>query len=167
MKCLFLVMLKKSFPPLISTSTHTLILGSLPGDKSLAQQEYYAHPQNRFWKIIKHLCQAPEVTQYTDKVSLLHRNGIGLWDVCAEASRPGSMDLAIKDESPNRITELLEEYPSITKVIFNGQKAHNLYLKHFMKKKGVRYLCLPSTSPANAKTNLENLIEQWRIIISN
>lgn len=160
-------MLKKSFLPLINGKTKTLILGSLPGDRSLKQNEYYAHPQNRFWKVIRHLFNSPDVTNYTDKINLLLDHGIGLWDVCAEAARPGSMDLAIKDESPNQIMALLQENPTIEQVVFNGQKAYNLYLKYFEKKEDIIYVCLPSTSPANAKTNLEKLIEHWRMIISD
>lgn len=160
-------MLKRSFLPIVNANTKTLILGSLPGDRSLEQNEYYAHPQNRFWKVIRHLYNSPNTTDYIDKVNLLLDNGIGLWDVCAEASRPGSMDLAIKDEHPNPIIALLEENPAIKLVVFNGQKAYNLYLKYFEKKENVQYLCLPSTSPANAKTNLEQLITHWRTIISD
>lgn len=160
-------MLKRSFLPIVNANTKTLILGSLPGDRSLEQNEYYAHPQNRFWKVIRHLYNSPNTTDYIDKVNLLLDNGIGLWDVCAEASRPGSMDLAIKDEHPNPIIALLEANPAIKLVVFNGQKAYNLYLKYFEKKENVRYLCLPSTSPANAKTNLEQLITHWCTIISD
>ena len=160
-------MLKKSFLPLVNTHTTTLILGSLPGDRSLEQNEYYAHPQNRFWKVMRQLYNRPHATDYSEKVNLLLENGIGLWDVCAEASRPGSMDLAIKDESPNPIIALLDANPTINRVVFNGQKAYNLYLKHFEKRDHVTYICLPSTSPANAKTNLEKLIAHWRILISD
>ncbi|MNN38629.1 hypothetical protein D3C81_1526350 [compost metagenome] len=77
------------------------------------------------------------------------------------------MDLAIKDESPNPIIALLEANPAIKLVVFNGQKAHKLYLKYFKKKENITYICLPSTSPANAKTNLEKLIVHWRAIISD
>lgn len=160
-------MLKRSFLPLVNANTKTLILGSLPGDRSLEQNEYYAHPQNRFWKVIRHLYNNPDTTSYVDKVNLLLDNGIGLWDVCAEASRPGSMDLAIKDESPNPIIALLEVNPGIKLVVFNGQKAYKLYAKYFEEKENIRYLCLPSTSPANAKTNLEQLVTHWRTIISD
>ncbi|KKO90406.1 MULTISPECIES: DNA-deoxyinosine glycosylase [Sphingobacterium] len=160
-------MRKKSFLPLVNSATETLILGSLPGDKSLAENEYYAHPQNRFWKVIKYLFNVPEKTGYKENVELLLENNIGLWDVCAEASRPGSMDLAIQNEVPNPIDELLQTYPAITQIIFNGQKAYSLYLKHFSKREDIKYRCLPSTSPANAKSNLENLIQHWRIIISD
>ncbi|MDR6736040.1 hypoxanthine-DNA glycosylase [Sphingobacterium sp. 2149] len=167
LKLLFLVMLKRSFQPIVSSTTQILILGSLPGDKSLVENEYYAHPQNRFWKVIKYLFNAPEPISYTERIGILLRNNIGFWDVCAEASRPGSMDLAIQNERPNAIAELLETHTSIKHIIFNGQKAYSLYLKHFEKKAGIIYSCLPSTSPANAKSNLEDLIEHWRIIISD
>lgn len=160
-------MLKKSFLPIVNCTTQILILGSLPGDKSLAENEYYAHPQNRFWKVIEYLFNAQQRISYTERINILLRNHIGLWDVCAEASRPGSMDLAIQDERPNPIAELLETHNSIKHIIFNGQKAYSLYLKHFDKKEGIIYSCLPSTSPANAKSNLENLIAHWRIIISD
>jgi hypoxanthine-DNA glycosylase len=160
-------MFKKSFPPIINSFSQTLILGSLPGDRSIAQNEYYAHPQNRFWKVISHLYNRPEASSYTEKINLLLDNRIGLWDVCAEALRPGSMDLAIKDEIPNPIEALLQEYPAVRQIAFNGQKARNLYERYFEKKESISYICLPSTSPANAKMNLENLIHHWRIITSD
>lgn len=160
-------MLKKSFSPIVNSSTKVLVLGSLPGDTSLAENEYYAHPQNRFWKVMRHLFDRPDAVDYTDKIQLLLDNGIGLWDVCAQASRPGSMDLAIKGERPNAITTLLNQYPAIRRIVFNGQKAYHLYLRHFEKRADISYVCLPSTSPANAKINLENLVVHWRIIASD
>lgn len=160
-------MLKRSFLPIADNFTRTLILGSLPGDKSILQNEYYAHPQNRFWKVIRQLFNQPHASSYDEKINLLIQHQIGLWDVCAEAVRTGSMDLAIKDEQPNQIDDFLDEHPGIAQIVFNGQKAQHLYLRHFKKKAGIKYICLPSTSPANAKTDLANLVRHWRIIISD
>lgn len=160
-------MLKRSFSPIADDFTKTLILGSLPGDKSIQQNEYYAHPQNRFWKVIRQLFDRPNAFSYEEKINLLIQNRIGLWDVCADALRSGSMDLAIKDEHPNEIYDFLNKHPGIKQIVFNGQKAQHLYLRHFKKKEGINYVCLPSTSPANAKTDLANLVRHWRIIISD
>lgn len=157
-------MVKQSFPPVLPTLPRILILGSLPGDLSLAQQQYYAHPQNRFWKVLFRLFEKDFSPDYDARIRLLHTHGIALWDVCASAIRPGSMDTAITDVIPNAIDRLLTENPSIQSVFFNGQKAQKLFDKHFHKEEHLHYITLPSTSPANAQFSLDRLIQHWQII---
>src|SRR5690606_10655260 len=92
---------KTSFPPISDADTEILILGSLPGDLSLKVGEYFAHPRNRFWKIIAAITNEALPQTYPEKLELLHRNRIGLWNVLHKASRKGSLDSAISDEIPN------------------------------------------------------------------
>lgn len=157
-------MLKQSFPPIVSPSPRTLILGSLPGDLSLLQQEYYAHPQNRFWKVIFRLFEKDYNINYHNRTQLILEHQLALWDICQSAVRRGSMDTDIREALPNRIDELLESKPSILTIVFNGKKTEQLYKKHFPYWQHIQYHTLPSTSPANAQFTLEKLVEAWRVI---
>lgn len=157
-------MLKQSFAPIIPSQPRILILGSLPGDLSIAKNQYYTHPQNRFWKVLFAFFEQEFTTNYSEKIALLHQQQIALWDVCATAIRPGSMDSDISEVIPNSINQLLEEHPSITTVIFNGQKAQKLFDKYFDKQQNINYTTLPSTSPANAQFSLDKLLHHWGII---
>ena len=156
-------MIKSSFQPVIPTSAKLLILGSLPGDKSLLANQYYAHPQNRFWKLLFTLFDKEYTINYAERLAFLHEHQIALWDVCASAIRPGSMDHAIEEEIPNPINKLIVEQ-QITSVFFNGQKASKLYTKFFPALPSVAYTTLPSTSPANASFTLEKLLREWEVI---
>lgn len=157
-------MFKKSFAPIVPPRSKVLLLGSLPGDRSLQENQYYAHPQNRFWKILALLLGATPPLDYTHRIALLHKYHIALWDVCEVAIRKGSMDTDILQERPNQIAHLLRENPSIHTVCFNGQKAQKLYDKYFERTDGIQYIALPSTSPANATFNQERLLAAWSII---
>jgi hypoxanthine-DNA glycosylase len=157
-------MFKQSFAPITPNQPRILILGSLPGDLSIAKDQYYAHPQNRFWKVLFQLFGQEFTTDYSERIKLLHEQQLALWDVCESAVRPGSMDTAISEVIPNAIPQLLAENPTITRVIFNGQKAQKLFDKYFKKKENLTYITLPSTSPANAQFTLERLLLLWQII---
>ncbi len=157
--------IKSSFPPIIASSARLLILGSLPGDLSIQQQQYYGHPQNRFWKLMYHLFAKNFSTDYSDRKQLLIENQIALWDVCASAIRPGSMDSAISSVQANDLPALLQAYPTIKHVFFNGQKALALHDKLLKRAEGINYVGLPSTSPANARFNLALLSEHWKQIL--
>ena len=157
-------MLKQSFAPIVPSQPKILILGSLPGDLSIAKDQYYAHPQNRFWKVLYALFEQEFTSVYSKRISLLHQHQIALWDVCASAIRPGSMDTHISEVIPNTIPQLLAEQQTITKVIFNGQKAQKLFDKYFKKQENISYITLPSTSPANAQSSLDKLLLCWEII---
>src|SRR3569832_790380 len=82
----------RCFPPIAGREAHTLILGSLPGRKSLEAQQYYAHPQNAFWKLMARIFDFDPALSYTERTRVLQRHGIALWDVFAAAERPGSLD---------------------------------------------------------------------------
>lgn len=160
-----------SFAPVIHKSAATLILGSMPGIKSLQAAEYYAHPQNRFWPLMAALCHRSEAPEtYEKRLAMLCENGFALWDVLGSCQRTGSLDSAITAETPNAIDELLIAHPHIRRVAFNGSKAFLSYRKHFsafMKETSVEYIQLPSTSPANARWRLPDLITYWQSHLLN
>jgi hypoxanthine-DNA glycosylase len=159
-------MLKQSFLPIYHENAKFLILGSLPGDKSLEEQQYYAHPQNRFWKLLFTIMNKPFEHGYKERIQLLEDHQIALWDTCASATRMGSMDNAILEEVPNDIMGLLTNIPSIRTIIFNGKKAHELYDKYHTRVPDIAYHSLPSTSPANAQFSFERLEAAWSILKS-
>ena len=155
-------MMKQSFLPILSNEPRILILGSLPGDLSIKKNQYYAHPQNKFWKILFAIYNESFSENYEFRQQLTLNNHLALWDVAHSAIRKGSMDVEMKDEKPNKIDELLTEYPTIEKVLFNGKKAEQLFFKNFEQKTHINYISLPSTSPANAQYSLDRLIEIWK-----
>ncbi|WP_256731421.1 DNA-deoxyinosine glycosylase [Sphingomonas sp. dw_22] len=142
-------MRKHSFPPVVDPDVRLLVLGSLPGERSLAEQRYYAHPQNQFWRLIspaagRDLASLP----YDDRLAALLGAHIGLWDVVASATRPGSTDAAIRDIEGHNIAALAATLPRLRAIAFNGGTA----LRHGLKQlgpAGARYaiVALPSSSP--------------------
>ncbi|MGV0965537.1 DNA-deoxyinosine glycosylase [Empedobacter falsenii] len=153
---------KQSFTAIISEQPKILILGSLPGDLSLEVNQYYGHPRNRFWKMIFEIFETEFSEDYEVRKQLILQNKLALWDVVHSAYRKGSMDVDMKNVSPNQIDELLNKHPTIEKIIFNGKKAEQLFWKYFDEKTSIEYISLPSTSPANAQFSYERLIEFWK-----
>ncbi len=153
-------------PSINQTCTH-LILGSMPSIASLKMQQYYAHPQNRFWPLMARILEglpAPPAV-YEERLSLLLRHHIALWDSMASCDRNGSLDSSIKNENGNDFTTLLEQYPAIRTICFNGGKAFQCFKKYnkdLLCLPSIRFCRLPSTSPANAKWSLEMLEREWR-----
>lgn len=156
--------IKHSFAPIITKNASILILGSIPGDKSIAENEYYAHPRNRFWNLLARLTGNEPADKYTEKIKILTENGISLWDVAGRAVRKGSMDSSIKEYAVNDIDGLLTGNPSIKIVIFNGKTAERFYDSNFSRRSNIKYRTMPSTSPANAAYNMERLADKWKII---
>ena len=155
----------QSFLPSINEKSEILILGSIPGVKSLCEQQYYAHPQNRFWKIMEKICNADNLSNlcYENKLQILLKNKIALWDVIQTCERNGSLDSNIQNEIPNNITELLEKFPNIKCICLNGNKAYLAFKKYFLKLlKNYQCYKLPSTSPANARYKLNDLYQEWQ-----
>jgi double-stranded uracil-DNA glycosylase len=161
----------RCFPPIALRDAHTLVLGSLPGRKSLEMQQYYAHPQNSFWRIIVRLFGVAGVPPYEERINILHRHGIALWDVLAAAERPGSLDSSIVDASAqaNDFRAFFRAHPRIRRVFFNGRKAEQLYQRVVLPTLGaafpqLRYEALPSTSPAHAGMTFARKLARWRVI---
>lgn len=152
----------RSFPPVIAADSKVLILGSMPGKKSLAMQQYYAHPQNRFWKLMAALFKEKLPVEYSDKLALLRKNRVALWDVLGYCEREGSLDSDIRNEQPNDILNLLQNYPQLEAVFCNGGKAGRALKKYFATSLKIPVYYMHSTSPANARMNLAALQEEWQ-----
>jgi len=154
-----------------SSQARILLLGTMPGAASLYQNQYYGHPQNKFWKFMELIFGISRSLPYTQRTKLLTQKGIVLWDVIHQCSRKGSLDSAIKDDSIklNNFPYLFQQYPQLEAIFFNGQNAANYYKKLVLPNINQNYsdlprLILPSTSPANARTPWQDQLEKWKII---
>ena len=153
----------QSFPPLMRADARVLILGSLPGQRSLQAGQYYAHPQNAFWKIMQALAGAEG--GYEQRCAALQEFDVALWDGLAESVRPGSMDADIRLDTarPNDFAKLFRDCPRINRVCFNGQKAAALYERLVgLDTDSKRFETLPSTSPAYAAMPYQEKLARWR-----
>lgn len=150
-------------PPLYSASSRVLILGSFPSVKSREQAFFYGHPQNRFWRVAAEMlgCGIPRTVD--EKKRLILGNRLALWDVIAECDITGSSDSSIREVVPNDISGLLEK-SGIKTIFVNGKTAEKFYLRYTEPKTGIKAVCLPSTSPANAAWSFERLCEAWSVI---
>ena len=153
-----------SFPPISNKNSGILILGTMPGVRSLALQQYYGHKGNSFWKIIFRLFNENHTDIYEEKVNILLNHKIALWDVLQHCEREGSADSAIKKEYSNNFTSFFNEHNQIKHVFFNGQKAKNLYFKYVDIDPTRGHHILPSTSPANTWATFEKKLMNWKII---
>ncbi|WP_293267082.1 DNA-deoxyinosine glycosylase [Neptunomonas sp.] len=158
-----------SFNPVISTKAQLLILGSIPGVKSLHDQQYYAHPRNVFWKIMGELWELPNNLSYQARLSLIQAHGIALWDIAHQCIRPGSLDSKIDQKSviPNVIPALLSAHPHIHTICFNGKASAKLFKQHFpdlLTAPNLSCINLPSTSPAHASMTFADKLKAWHIV---
>ena len=125
-----------------------LVLGSLPGEESLAQGRYYAHPRNHFWTLIGAVIGRDLVAiGYEARLAALLEAGVGLWDVVASATRRGSLDGAIRGAEANRLAELVAKMPELRAVAFNGAKSADIG-RRALAGVDVELIALPSSSPA-------------------
>lgn len=156
-----------SFEPIIDEHSKILILGTMPGVRSLEKKEYYGHERNAFWKIMFQLFERRFADQYAEKKLLLLENKVALWDVLETCKREGSSDTEIKEPVPNDFKQLFKIYPGIREVFFNGQPAEKLFRKLVKDEIGdisLIYHVLPSTSPANTM-RYEEKYEKWKRIL--
>lgn len=152
-------------PPIIDKNTKLLVLGSMPGEKSLENQQYYAHPRNQFWPLIFRMFDHPMVEDYQTRVSLLLKNRLGVWDVIQECNREGSLDADIMNETANDFESLFKQYPGITHVVFNGAKAYDTFRKKVgFSFENIVFHKLGSTSPAHA-IPFEKRLRDWAFIL--
>jgi hypoxanthine-DNA glycosylase len=159
--------LKKSFEAISSSETSVLILGTMPGDKSLKLNEYYGHPRNRFWKILSTITNNAVPLTYSDKKTLLIKTKIGIWDVAHKGYRRGSLDSAIHEVEPNDLEDFILKHKNLKVMGFNGAKSELLFDKYFKRKKDIKYISLPSTSPANTGITFESICKQWEKILNS
>ena len=148
-------------PPAITANCRLLILGSFPSAASLAQRQYYAHPQNRFWPILS-ACLGLDFTQmpYRARIAAVNAAGIGIWDVYASCERSGSLDSAIRQPELNDFARARRKAPGLQRVCCNGATAGKA-LRH-LQALGFETIALPSTSPANASQSFDFKLGQWR-----
>lgn len=159
------------FDAQVGADARVLVLGSMPGEASLAAGQYYAHPRNRFWPLMQTLCGVDAGLEYSQRLQALQRAGVGLWDVLASCQRSGSLDSAIRggSEVVVDLPGLLPHCPQLAVIACNGAAAARLYRRHLHPavaalRPRLQVFALPSTSPANAAFSLPSLEQQWRVL---
>ena len=154
---------KSAFAPVVDAQTRVLILGSLPGDMSLAAARYYANPRNRFWHLIGEVIARPDLPQlgYDARLLVLLSSGIGLWDAVASAERPGSLDSAIRRAQPAALADLIATLPQLRAVAFNGQTSAKI-ARPLLRGLPLELIDLPSSSPAHAAISYPEKLDTWQ-----
>ena len=158
------------FPPVAAADARILILGSLPGRRSIAAGQYYAHPQNAFWRIMQEIVGA--VGDYATRCDSLLDSRIALWDVLANSVRPGSMDsdIDLSTTEANDFEAFFNAHKCVRMIGFNDQKAAQLFARNVvpgLKDTNLRMQTLPSTSPAYASMNFAEKLRLWRAAIDH
>jgi hypoxanthine-DNA glycosylase len=152
-------------PPILEHDTRVLILGSFPSAASLAARQYYAHPQNQFWRLLSGVLDEDVARlPYARRLLRLKAHGIGLWDAIAACEREGSLDTAIRRARANDFAKLRRRCPHLMRVCFNG-KTSGKFAAHFATA-GFDTLVLPSSSAANARWSFTAKLAVWRGIIA-
>jgi hypoxanthine-DNA glycosylase len=161
-------MVSVGFGAVASKNARVLVLGSLPGRVSLQMRQYYAQPRNSFWRVMGQQLNFREDMQYQSRITALRKSCVALWDVCASAHRPGSLDASIDTASvrPNDFAAFFAEYERIHTVFFNGSKSAALYRQLVLPRlpatlRPLSYVSLPSTSPAHAAMTYAEKLKCW------
>ena len=164
----------RGFPPIAAPDAQVLILGSLPGRMSLDRKQYYAQPQNAFWRLMGALFGAGPELPYEERKARLVAHRVALWDVCKAAVRAGSLDAAIDMATviPNDFRSFLQAHRAIELICTNGGVATRLYQKLILPglpatARALPVHALPSTSPAHAAMRFEQKLERWRIVAAH
>ena len=153
--------LKRAFPPVADAKTRVLILGSLPGEASLAAGRYYAHPRNAFWRLTGAVLEEDlAALPYEARLDRLLARGVGLWDTIETARRHGSLDAAIREAQARDLPALAATLPALRAAAFNGAKSAALGEK-MLAGSGLALIRLPSSSPAHAGMSFERKREAW------
>lgn len=154
--------LKFAFPPSVDTDTRLLVLGSLPGDASIRQGEYYAHPGNGFWSLIGEATgEDLRAIPYAMRLQRLRARGIGLWDVMESAQRQGSLDGAIRDAALRDLGQFARHLPALRAVAFNGKTAALHGRRQLGHRPDLALIDLPSSSGAYASMARAQKAEIW------
>jgi hypoxanthine-DNA glycosylase len=154
--------LKSAFPPHVDANTRLLILGSLPGDVSIARGEYYAHRGNAFWSLLGDILGEPlRETPYPQRLVRLRAHGVGLWDVVAQAERIGSLDSAIRSAELRDLATFVTALPALRAVAFNGKTAALHGRRQLGEVESLTLIDLPSSSGANASVSRAAKIAAW------
>jgi double-stranded uracil-DNA glycosylase len=157
---------KTGFAPVVNADTRLLICGSLPGDRSLAEARYYAHPQNRFWHLLGGAADLPGLPDlpYDERLAALLARGIGLWDVAASGRREGSLDTALRDVERADLRGLAATLPGLRAVAFNGSAAARIGRRAMAEAGGIALVDLPSSSPAYCAITLAEKQQRWMVL---
>ena len=150
-------------PPVWNEDARVLILGSFPSVRSREIGFFYGHPQNRFWRTVAAVFGEEIPSSTEEKIALLHRRRIALWDVIASCEITGSSDASIRNVTPNDLLPILHGAP-IRRIVTNGKTADTLYRRYQLPITGMDAVCLPSTSPANARFRETDLIRAWSVL---
>lgn len=156
-----------AFPPLLGNAPKSLILGSMPSQISLREQQYYANPQNAFWWIMSQIAGFSQTESYQDRVAKLTGFGIAVWDVLLDCVREGSLDSNIQrgSELVNDLSGFIHSVPSVKLIAFNGQVAKQLFMRHcgsvLQQFPHLEWVLLPSTSPAHAAMTKTQKLQIW------
>ena len=156
---------KTAFPPIANERSKILILGTMPGERSLALQQYYGHAGNQFWKIMYALFDKPFSKDYENKTKLLLDNGISLWDVLEYCEGVGSLDSNIKNEKPNDFNTFYNNHPAVKHVFFTSKQAAAYYDTYVLRKSHLNYYLLPSPSKMNTWKTFDEKLDEWKIIL--
>lgn len=156
--------LKACLPPVFAPDARLLILGSLPGEQSLARQQYYAHPRNQFWDLLDATFQNNlRPLGYDARLAALQDMGIALWDVVARADREGSLDGKLRLSEANDLPFLLGKLPELKAVAFNGGTALKIAMKNAQMFSHLAVFALPSSSPAYTLA-FEEKLQKWSVL---
>ena len=151
--------------PVVSSDARLVVLGSFPGAASLASRQYYGHPRNSLWRLLSALWGEDLVALgYPERLDLVRRHGLGLWDVYRGCEREGSLDSAIRAAVPNDLAILKRLAPGLRAVAHNG--AESARSRRITEALGLDVHTLPSTSPANAAWSFERQLAAWRAVFS-
>ncbi|MDR3302310.1 MAG: DNA-deoxyinosine glycosylase [Spirochaetaceae bacterium] len=156
-------LIRHPFPPLYSPDSRKLILGTMPSPVSRKNQFYYGHPQNRFWKVLSIVFQAPFPENSKEKEKLILSQKLALWDVLSSCKISGASDSTINEPEANDFSKILND-SSITAVFCTGRKAFDLYNNLCRDRTGIDSVLLPSTSPANQRVSFDYLVNAYRVL---
>ena len=159
-------LLRRSFGPITDSRTRLLVLGSLPGEESLARSRYYAHPRNQFWLLMSDVIGVGlDRLDYDARLAALLAAHVGLWDVVESAARRGSLDANIRGHRANRLVALTASLPCLSAVAFNGATAATIGRRQLADIDGLTLVALPSSSPAHTLPLAEKRT-RWRTLRS-
>ena len=155
---------KGSLAAIVDEKTSILILGTVPGDNSIIHQQYYNNPRNQFWKIFCSIFnQGKSIKIYEERIELLKKYNVGLWDVLMSCDREGSSDDKIKNPIVNDFNNFFSKYRNIKTLIFNGEESYKYFNKLVKINFDMKMIQLNSTSSQNGHKNLTDKTEEWRI----
>ena len=146
--------IKHTLKPIFNQNSKILILGSIPSIASRKLNFYYAHPKNRFWKILSEIYNEHPPKTKEEKINFLFRHNIALYDVLKSCDIKSSSDSSIKNPIPNDLSPILKK-SNIKAIFTTGKKAYELYQKHCYPTTKIKAIYLPSTSPANCPKEIE------------